>query len=715
MGRILKIIFLIFYISFNVGTSSAQNDILVQGVVVSAEDGKPIRNIAILCEYVMKGRSDADGRFSFVVARDAQLTFKSDKGMDYKETTVNVDGRNNIEVKMPIMSQEIDAVTVVAKIKRKPLSVEPTELEVKGNYFHITPKLHIPYAAFTTDYRYVVQPTLVDVTTGRQSRFRPMVMDGKNYNLVMHRYLNFGESIDSLAHFIVPNTVRPDNEIYAYQDSLYVESKDLGNDFKVVCEFVLVSYDEHRRSKGDDIKSFEIAKGTVNPLRFFDYSVSPMQLDETLLEKDMIPYIEPTGADTMYIPAPELDTHGSRGVSKIEFEVGRTKLNLDVAANKEAIDKIRGELQDIQRNPYATLDSIKVVGYASPEGGYDANVKLADLRTKEFMSIITSDIDPYNLKRIKLESKGVVEPWSRVATLAEADNPELAKKLTSIIDKYNDEFQAIQWVVLQLPEYRSVIVPRYLPQLRRMTYEIDYSILRPSTYDEVSRKYEKYGRDSLSRYEFYKLIVGDRDSIRRDVVINESLERFKNFTIMANYKAVNLLRQDSINMELLEPVFDGKYTPVSVRYNQAAMALKNRDFVVADSLLQDIPVNKETEYFHKTISLFNGYYEESYEYFSQQGGLNEVLILLAMKDNETAREKMTELMRDYENGSNAKCHYIAAVCANRMEDLSMAIMHLNIALQIDPSLAEMAKLDGDIVDIYELIAIQNGGGSDESE
>ncbi|MFR9578891.1 MAG: hypothetical protein SNG45_08610, partial [Rikenellaceae bacterium] len=108
----------------------------------------------------------------------------------------------------------------------------------------------------------------------------------------------------------------------------------------------------------------------------------------------------------------------------------------------------------------------------------------------------------------------------------------------------------------------------------------------------------------------------------------------------------------------------------------------------------------------------NGDYDDAYEYFSQFGGLNEVLILLSMKENEQAREKMSELMKDYDNGSNAKCHYIAAVCANRMDDLSMATMHLGIALQIDPSLEEMAKIDADVIDIYELIQLQNGGGGD---
>ncbi len=700
------------YIFIDVEILSAQTNIRVQGVVVSADTGKPIRNIVITSDFIMKGRSDADGRFSFVIDRDAELLFKSDQDMEYEDVTINVDGRNNIKVTMKSMAKQIEAVTIVAKVRRKPLTVEPTEMEVKGNYFHITPKLHIPAKAFTADYRYVVQPVLVDLTNNTHRNFRPMVMDGEHYDLIEHRHLHFGETLDKLEQFVIPNTIRKDNEIYAYSDSLYVQSPDLGNDFKVECFFVLVTYNRPARSSRDSVKMFEIAKGTVNPLRFFNYSISPMQLNETLLEKDEHPYLIPTGADTIYIPTPELEPRGTRGVSKIEFEVGRTKINQNIASNRESINSIQSILRDIQLNPDATLDSISMVGYASPDGTYETNLKLANLRTAELLNVVTSAIDPYILERIKLKSRGEVERWSSVVKLAETENPPLAEKLQTILDKTNDAYASTQSAVLRMPEYRKIIAPRYLPQLRRVSYAIDYSLLRPMTYQEISDKYERYGSDSISRFEFYKLITEEQDSVRRDTIMKRAIEKFENFTIIANYEAVRMLRQDSINMEILEPLFDGKYTPMAARYNQAAMALKSREYSIADSLIQDISLTDATRYMHQIISLFNGDFDDAYEYFSQFGGLNEVLILLLMKENERAREKMMELIKDSDNVSNAKYHYIAAVCANRMEDISMAIMHLSVALQIDPSLEEMAKIDADVIDIYELIQLQNGGGGD---
>ncbi|MFR9624092.1 MAG: hypothetical protein SNF92_08120 [Rikenellaceae bacterium] len=712
MSRVVKIFILMLCIFIDVEILSAQNNIRVQGVVVSADTGKPIRNIVITHDLVLKGRSDADGRFSFVIDRDAELLFKSDQDMEYEDMTINVDGRNNIKVTMQSMAKQIEAVTVVAKVRRKPLTVEPTELEVKGNYFHITPKLHIPEKIFTTDYRYVVQPVLVDLTNDTRRNFRPMVMDGEHYDLIEHRHLNFGKTLDALEQFVIPNTIRKDNEIYPYSDSLYVQSADLGNDFKVECFFVLVTYNKPYKSSRDSIRMFEIAKGTVNPLRFFNYSISPMQLNETLLAEDDHPYLIPTGADTIYIPTPELEPRGSRGVSKIEFEVGRTTINQKIASNRESINSIQSILRDIQRNPDATLDSISMVGYASPDGVYEKNQNLADLRTAELMKVVTSAIDPYILERITLKSRGEVEPWSSVAKLAETDNKPLAEKLQTILDKTNDAYASTQSEVLRMPEYRKVIAPRYLPQLRRVSYEIDYSILRPMTYQEISDKYNKYGSDSISRFEFYRLITEEQDTIRRDTIMKRAIEKFDNFTIIANYEAVRMLQQDSVKMEILAPLFDGKYTPMAARYNQAAMALRSREYSIADSLIQDIMLTDATRHMHSVVSLFNGDYDDAYEYFSQFGGLNEVLILLSMKENEQAREKMSELMKDYDNGSNAKCHYIAAVCANRMDDLSMATMHLGIALQIDPSLEEMAKIDADVIDIYELIQLQNGGGGD---
>jgi Tfp pilus assembly protein PilF len=88
---------------------------------------------------------------------------------------------------------------------------------------------------------------------------------------------------------------------------------------------------------------------------------------------------------------------------------------------------------------------------------------------------------------------------------------------------------------------------------------------------------------------------------------------------------------------------------------------------------------------------------------SSRGGLNEVLLLLCMERNATALSKCNEMMTLPEYNKNAKFWYIHAVCANRQEDVFTAMTSLEMALMLDPSLEETARLDSDAMDVIELI------------
>jgi hypothetical protein len=56
-----------------------------------------------------------------------------------------------------------------------------------------------------------------------------------------------------------------------------------------------------------------------------------------------------------------------------------------------------------------------------------------------------------------------------------------------------------------------------------------------------------------------------------------------------------------------------------------------------------------------------------------------------------------------EYNENAKFWYVHAVCANRTEDIFTAMTSLEMALMLDPSLEETARLDSDAMDIVDLI------------
>ena len=73
---------------------------------------------------------------------------------------------------------------------------------------------------------------------------------------------------------------------------------------------------------------------------------------------------------------------------------------------------------------------------------------------------------------------------------------------------------------------------------------------------------------------------------------------------------------------------------------------------------------------------------------------NEVLLLLCMKDNEKAWELSKQL-----TGGTAKEFYVKAVAANRTDRVGEAMIYMEQAFALDPDLEEIAKNDGDLLDL----------------
>ena len=75
-------------------------------------------------------------------------------------------------------------------------------------------------------------------------------------------------------------------------------------------------------------------------------------------------------------------TRQLNGSAYIDFPVNRTELYPDYRRNPEELASIRASIDAVRNDPDASITSITIKGYASPEGPYDNNVRLAKGRTQ---------------------------------------------------------------------------------------------------------------------------------------------------------------------------------------------------------------------------------------------------------------------------------------------------------------------------------------------
>ena len=681
-GILLSVLFLA--IGSFLFEASAQ-DIRIQGKITDIATGEPIAAVNIIDDGYVIAYSDIDGNYSCTVSRDAELIFYSGQ---HEEVKIKVNNRQIINVQMQMLTIEISEAVVTASFGNTTVYVEPSDLQLVGDHFILKTNVRIPRKQFDLNSRFIFQPVLYDATLKDSTYFRPVVIDGFNYHINQLRYFSFDGSKDRLADYVVTNELSQNDNIYSYKDSLYVDPKNVNNDFRSDCYIAINGLFKRENTRPGAKKDYEdtllIAKGTVNPLRFIEYNIDPQEL-----------------TDTNLIPKPEMKLLMDAGVSKINFVLGKAKVDENDAESVQNIQSIKQKIQAIVNNEFATLKSIEIVGYASPEGSYKQNLSLAKARTDLILKELAASLDPSVAKFVDLTSESVVEPWSKVATMLRETDPELAAYIDDLVYKYADTHDKIIPHMRNHKKYRTFLLKEILPSLRKVEYTLNYSEFRKLKDHEIWDRYNAK-TEEISRYEYWRLIDTAPDSLTRYSLITEGLEKYPNFTYVANDLAIQLIKKDSVNLEILKPSL-GRRAPEPVIYNQALMALGAREVAMADSLSRLLPMNDTTAYLKSITAALAGDYEAAYPQLASRGGLNEVLLLLCMERNANALAKCNELMATGDYNDNAKFWYVHAVCANRAEDIFTAMTSLEMALMLDPSLEETARLDSDAMDIIDLI------------
>ena len=665
MKKITKIFLLIATLVLMLPIELYAQNIRVSGVV-RGNNGERVAGVSVtdLGRQRVLGITDDDGKYSVVLAPNATISFTC---MGYTERKEKVKGRVAIDVELQSTAKEIEEITVTASLVGN-VVFEPSEIEIVGNYFHLRTRFKVPKELMALDHRLVVQPTIYNVTRRKTMFLRPVVSDGAEYLRTQERMYNFDLSQDPLSQYIQKSQMSRQGEIIAYHDSVYIENNR--DDYR--SDVFLSVEDYHKIIKVD---TMVIAKGTVNPLRFFDYQIEPRDL-----------------TDSIYIPKPELALRNDKGEVHLTYLPGKATIDEKDGHNLLELRKLEDRIAFLEQDPDAKLQSMSIFGISSPEGNYYKNVELADARMKSARDKILSYISAATKEFLKVESQSKVENWTPVVEMLKQDSMfQKAEELQDIINKYPNNLNSQFNKIKKLSYYRSIIVP-YLTKLRRVEYDFGYSMYRVLKDEEIQELYEQ-NYTQLSRYDFYRMFQKATDDAEREKLYSQALSVYPKFMLAANNLATLYIRQGRSDIELLKP-FVKEGAPEEVLTNQVIAALDKWQYQTADSVASLMPNSSTSDYIKSITRLMNGNYKEALSQFAEEGGINEVLILLAMKRNEEAWEKAQELPDD-----SARMLYVKAIITNRLDMVVEAINYIETALEMDPSLREIAEIDADVKDL----------------
>ena len=665
MKSFIQICFLSALIFLLSGVDIIAQNLRVAGVVRGNNEER-LAGVTIINKETKKvvGLTDEDGKYSVIVPVNGILNFTC---LGYDGQDIKVKGRQIIDVVLVSTAVKIQEVSVVAKIKNKVI-FEPSEIEVVGNYFHLRTRFKVPAEMFSSNTRLIVQPTLYNITRKKGVLLKPVVTDGREYTLTQERMYEFDLKNDPLEPYIRKSEMTKNGELVAYHDSAYIEN--LKEDFRAD---IRLSLENYNRILFTD--SFQIARGLVNPLRFFEYKLKAKNI-----------------TDECYFPKPELQLRNDRGEVELSFLPGKADINDRDPKNASELAKLRERLSSIETNPDAKLQTFSILGVSSPEGPHDKNLVLAKKRMDLAVNRILSHLNKETLDFLKIQTGSKVETWQTAIEMMRRDSLfGQAQDLQNIVNKYPDSPDKQSRAIIRLPYYRSVIVPHYLPLMRRVEYNFDYSIYRFLTDAEIKELYLKDYKQ-LSRHEFWRMFEIAESDEEKETIYKQALEVYPKFMLAANNLSALYINQGRPDDSILES-FISKDAPEEVLTNQAVALLSNWKYEKADSVVSLIPDGVSSEYLKSVTRALNGNYEEALATFGQEGGINEVVLLLALKRNDEAWEKAQNLPE------TARSEYVKAIAANRLDKVMDAINHIEKAFELDPSLRDVAKVDADVMDL----------------
>lgn len=202
---------------------------------------------------------------------------------------------------------------------------------------------------------------------------------------------------------------------------------------------------------------------------------------------------------------PEAEVTKSRSISGqafVDFAQGKTNVNPEYHSNARELAKIRATIDSVRKDKDVTINRIYIKGFASPEGKYSLNEKLASGRTTAIKDYVRN---LYSLSNNMFKTDFVPENWEGLRDYVENSDLPHRKKILSLIDDedtYKD-LDAKEWKIKSTyPDDYEEILENCYPYLRRTDYKVDYTIRSYASAEEVEEVL-KTRPSNLSLEEFY--------------------------------------------------------------------------------------------------------------------------------------------------------------------------------------------------------------------
>ena len=206
-----------------------------------------------------------------------------------------------------------------------------------------------------------------------------------------------------------------------------------------------------------------------------------------------VDYIALTGDSAVVLEA--------EGKAFIDFVVNRTEIKENYRKNPRELKKIIESIDVIKNDPDATITRLTIKGFASPEGSYENNVRLAIGRTESLKEYVR---ERYHFDPKIMFTNYEPEDWDGLrAWLETADIPN-RDAIMEIVNSGLAPDPKDAAIKKQFPKQYKLMLDSVYPGLRHSDYTVQYRI---KTYVDIEELKQAYARtpERLRPVDFFRV------------------------------------------------------------------------------------------------------------------------------------------------------------------------------------------------------------------
>ena len=372
--------------------------------------------------------------------------------------------------------------------------------------------------------------------------------------------------------------------------------------------------------------------------------------------------------------------------ANIKFLVNQANLrkselkNNSVTEFVEMLKKINADREGFN------LSNVEVQAYASPEGGFKFNDKLAGKRQNVSEKYVKDQLKKTKMNA-NIDAHYTAQDWDGFQRLVQASNLQDKDVILRVLSMYKDPEEREQQIRNMSAAFRE-LADGILPELRRSRLIINYETIGRSD-DQIKEQYNadaaKLSADELLYFASLQDTQADQEKVYK-----KTAELYdKDYRAYNNLATIALSKGDkAAAASYLAKALALDANSAESNANKGLMSLAAGNMTEAEAAIAKGATSETTAYAQGVLSLAKGNYAQAQQLFGDKKTNSAALAQLLAKDYDAASKTLDKV-----ENADAITDYLHAIVAARRGNKFAATSYLKEALKKDPSLKAYADND----------------------